>query len=51
MGGPACASANVRARGYLVLLKRCKTIQIRPASVNMPVITPSNVGKSDAIVV
>jgi hypothetical protein len=49
-GGPALwASAKLRARGYLVLLNKCSTMHINPANTNIPVLTPSNVGKSDAI--
>lgn len=50
-GGPACASAKVLVRGYFVLLNKCNTMQMRPASTKMPVMTPRSVGKSDAIVV
>lgn len=49
MGGGILASGNWW-RGYFVLLKRCKTIQIRPAKTAIPVETPNNVGKSDVSV-
>lgn len=49
-GGPECASAKCRVRGYFVLLNKCKTMQISPASTAMPVLTPSSVGRSDVIV-
>lgn len=45
-GGPECASARW-LRGYLVLLNKCKTMQIKPASTAIPVETPRSVGRSD----
>lgn len=49
IGGPACASAKCLVRGYFVLLNKCKTMHIKPASTAMPVVTPSNVGRSEPI--
>jgi hypothetical protein len=50
-GGPECASAKCRVRGYFVLLKRCNTMHMRPASTAIPVETPSRVGISDVMLV
>lgn len=47
MGGGRFASPKFRGRGYFVLLKRCNTMQMRPASTAMPVETPSSVGRSE----
>lgn len=47
MGGGIFASPKFRCLGYLVLLNRCSTMQMRPASTAMPEDTPSNVGKSE----
>lgn len=47
IGGPECASAKWRVRGYLVLLNRCRTMQIKPASTAIPVVTPRRVGRSE----
>lgn len=46
-GGPWCASAKCRVRGYFVLLNKCSTMQMSPASTAMPVVTPSRVGRSE----
>lgn len=48
-GGPECASAKCRVRGYFVLLNKCRTMQISPASTKIPVDTPRSVGRSAAI--
>lgn len=45
--GGKLVSLKFRVRGYLVLLNKCNTIQMRPARTAIPVDTPSNVGKSD----
>lgn len=47
IGGGRFASPKFRGRGYLVLVNRCNTIQIRPVSTAMPVATPSRVGRSE----
>lgn len=47
MGGGILASPKLRCLGYLVLLNRCNTMQMRPASTAMPEETPSSVGKSE----
>jgi len=47
MGGGILASAKFRCLGYFVLLNKCNTIHIRPASTAIPVETPNNVGKSE----
>lgn len=49
IGGPWCASAKCRVRGYLVLLNRCRTMQMRPANTAIPVVTPKSVGRSEAM--
>lgn len=49
IGGAKFASAKFRCLGYFVLLNKCNTIQIRPASTAIPVVTPNNVGRSDVI--
>lgn len=41
------ASPKLRCRGYFVLLNRCSTMQMSPASTAMPEETPSNVGRSE----
>lgn len=47
IGGGKLASPKLRCLGYLVLLNRCNTMQIRPASTPMPTHTPSSVGRSE----
>lgn len=50
IGGGKLLSLKCRCRGYLVLVNKCKTIQMRPANTAMPVETPSNVGRSEVSV-
>lgn len=43
-------SVNCRCRGYLVLVNRCNTMQMRPAKTAIPVETPRSVGRSEVSV-
>lgn len=47
IGGWEPLSLKRRMFGYLFLLNKCKTKQINPANTAIPVVTPSNVGKSE----
>ena len=49
IGGGRWVSAKWRCLGYLFLLNRCSTMQMRPASTAMPDVTPSNVGRSEVM--
>lgn len=49
IGGAKFASPKFLWRGYLVLLNKCRTIQIKPARTAIPDVTPSSVGRSDVM--
>lgn len=42
IGGGKLLSVNCRCRGCFVLVNKCKTMQIRPASTAIPVETPNS---------
>lgn len=50
IGGGKLLSLKCRCRGYLVLVNKCNTIQIKPAKTAIPVETPKNVGRSEVSV-
>lgn len=47
IGGGKLLSLKCRCRGCFVFVNKCKTMQIRPPSTNIPVETPKSVGKSE----